>query len=198
MIKNIGKFVYGFVVFALFLIAGLTAISALNIPGNYKLMVVMSGSMEPSIRTGSVVVVQPKTDYQKGDVITFRDVAGSRSTVTHRIFEAKDGSFLTKGDANNAPDSAEINKGQILGRVAFVIPFIGYPVSFAKTQRGLIILVVIPAVIIIYNELITIKNEAVRLVKERRTRKLNAKEEIEEKIGEEIITLEKGLKRMKK
>ncbi len=194
-LKTIGKMFYWLILAFLIFVAGFTALSALNLPGNYKLFMVMSGSMEPTIKTGSVVVVKPEKTYAKGDVITFQDPTKSKTTITHRIFEASDSAFLTKGDANKTPDTTEIRKGQILGKEILAVPFIGYVINFAKTQTGLILLVIIPAVIIVYNELLSIKNEAKRLIIERRNRKLTPKEEIEEKIGEEIMEVEKEVKK---
>lgn len=168
MVKKIGNIVYGLVLVALFMIAGLVAVSTFNVPGNYKLMVVLSGSMEPTIKTGSIVVVKPEKTYKVGDIITFRDSTQPQITVTHRIFEASGSAYITKGDANKTADTQERLKQNVLGKVIFSIPFLGYPVSFAKTQTGLIILVIIPSVIIIYSELLNIKNEALRLVRERK------------------------------
>lgn len=198
-IKIIGKILYWMFLVVLILVAGLTAFSALKLPGSYKLMAVQSGSMEPGIKTGSVVVVQPVADYEKGDVITFKDATKPKITVTHRIFEATESAgktaYITKGDANKSSDTVPVSKDRILGKVVLSLPFLGYPIDFAKTREGLIILIIIPAVVIIYSELMNIKKESIRLIQERKKRKLTAKEEIEEKIGEEIIKVEKKIKK---
>ncbi len=195
ILKIAGKIFYWMVLTVVIAVAGLTAISVFNVPGNYKLLAVQSGSMAPAIKTGSVVTVKPSNSYKVGDVITFRDAAAPKKTTTHRIFEVRtvkdQSTYVTKGDANDAPDSGEVSKYQILGKVIFAIPLLGYTVSFAKTMYGLILLIIVPAILIIYNELINIKKEAVRLMAERQKRKLTLKEEIEEKIGEEVIEVEK-------
>jgi signal peptidase len=69
--------------------------------------------------------------------------------------EEKDGQtvFQTKGDANESVDMEKTNRKDIIGKVFLSVPFLGYPVAYAKTTPGLIILIVIPAVIIIYDEL---------------------------------------------
>ena len=99
-IKKIGQIIYWLILTILILIASITALSALKIPGSYKLLVVLSGSMEPAIKTGSIVFVKPSDTYQKGDIITFTD-GKAASSVTHRVFEIqnKDGKdiFITKG-----------------------------------------------------------------------------------------------------
>lgn len=199
-LKIIGKTIYWLILVFLIFVAGFTAMTAFNLPGNYKMFVVMSGSMEPKIKTGSIVVVKPQKEYQEGEIVTFNDSNKPNLSVTHRIFSVKEENnttvFTTKGDANNSPDINEIRKGQILGKEILAIPYIGYVINFTKTQTGLILVIVIPAVIIIYNELMNIKNEALRLIQERKKRKLTPAENIEEKIGEEVMEVEKEIKKM--
>lgn len=156
---------YWLVLTALIIVAGLTAVSALNLPGNYKIFTVQSGSMEPAIKTGSVVVVKPESSYKTGNVITFSEKNNPKITTTHRVFGIDDGGFITKGDANNSTDSARVTAGQVIGKTIFSVPYLGYPVSFAKTQKGLLILVIIPSIVIIYSEILTIKNEIFKLFK---------------------------------
>src|SRR3990167_11396505 len=118
-----------YIVFISFLalIGLLVVISAFPIAGNYQIKMVESGSMEPSIKVGSVVVVKPSESYEAGDVITyeggFRDERGGGIPVTHRIVEKKTegGSlaYVTKGDANDDPDNRVVRERQIIGRVLF-------------------------------------------------------------------------------
>jgi len=188
LLKKIG---YWLIIAVLILIAGLTAVSALNIPGNYKLLTVLSGSMEPAVKQGSIVVVKPADKYQKGDIITFENREDPRISTTHRILEVKEKEgrtiFITKGDANNAPDSEGVIKERVLGKVILTIPFLGYPVAFAKTQTGLILLVIVPAVIIIYSELLNIKNEMKKILT--RTKKKKTKGKLKKRVGEVLVKL---------
>ncbi|MCL5411651.1 MAG: signal peptidase I [Patescibacteria group bacterium] len=174
------------IIFSLFILS-----SKLAIPGGYKFFTVMSGSMEPQIKTGSMVVDKEEGSYRTGDVVTFK-IRGGKDTVTHRVVETSSErtSYEVKGDANNAPDSEPVIKSNVIGKVILSIPYLGYLIAFARTMPGLIIFVVIPTTIIIYTELIKIKNEAVRLIAEGKKRKLTTKEKIEEKIGEEIMVVE--------
>ena len=128
-----GKVSYYILFTFLLITAGLTALSTLDIPGNYKIFVVQSGSMEPKIKTGSVVLIAPQDGYYKDDVITFlrepdTSIKDHDSTVTHRIVEVKNEegviSYITKGDANNAPDNREVPKHSVLGKMLFAIPFV--------------------------------------------------------------------------
>lgn len=128
--------------------------------------VVESGSMEPAIRTGSVVFDSQRASYEVGDVITFRPL-GSKETVTHRIVQetTEDGSraYLVKGDANNAPDPDPVPADTVLGKVALSVPYVGYAVNAVRSLPGLIICIIIPATIIIYQEFMSMSREVVAL-----------------------------------
>lgn len=143
------------------LLAGLTIISVSTLPIGYKVLAVQSGSMEPALKVGSLIVVKKTNSYQKGEIITYRNKNNSQTT-THRLVEIKNGEFVTKGDANNANDSGLINQDFIVGKVILAIPFLGYPISFAKTMPGLITLIIIPSTIIVYSEVLNIKSEIIK------------------------------------
>lgn len=162
----------GFLVFlGVFIILGF---SIIPIPGNYKIYTVLTGSMNPTIKTGSIVFIKPQKNYQLKNIVTFF-TSTPKQTTTHRIVGVKTINhqqvFITKGDANKSDDFKNLPFQNILGKVVFSIPFLGYLISFSKTFTGLIILIVIPATIIIYSEIINIKNEVIRLVKKRRIKK---------------------------
>jgi signal peptidase len=156
----------------LVVVAGVTALSALNIPQGIKIFTVQSGSMAPAIRAGSIVVVKPFSDYREGEVITFKapeDRYRERParTTTHRIWkvegEGAGVSYTTKGDFNPSPDSVAVTPDLVLGKVVGKLPLLGYPVAFAKTVPGLILLIVVPATILIYSEALSIKKEVAKL-----------------------------------
>lgn len=149
----IGKvFTYAFYA-AVALVVLLLLSSALPIPGGVKTFVVQSGSMEPEIGTGSVVIVKPAKSYAVGDVITFGPRSKTKSPTTHRIVEVKaDGNFVTRGDANNAEDMRTVSRYEVIGKVLFSVPYIGYAVAAAQKPWGFVAIVVIPAVIIIWEE----------------------------------------------
>jgi len=159
-IKHLGKIIYWLILAGLGLVAVFVGISALNLPGGYKLFTVRSGSMRPQIPTGSLVVVRPAADYQVGEVITFKNAP---TPTTHRIQNISEGIYLTKGDANAAPDSETVTAEQIIGKALLAVPYAGYPVAFAKTKEGFMLLIVVPATMIIYGEALNIKNEIKKL-----------------------------------
>jgi signal peptidase len=204
-LKTVWDIIYGIVFIFLLFIAGIVTLSMFDIPGGIKLYTVQSGSMEPTIKTSSLIVSKLYKDYQIGDIITFKspgdkEIKNPKLTTTHRIIEKKFENdqifFATKGDANNVPDFKSVSLDLVLGKTVFVLPFMGYPVSFAKTQNGLILLVVIPATVIVYSELLSIKKEALKLIEKRKKRKLTTKEKVEVQIAEEEMLVERWYERM--
>ena len=145
-------FSYGFYLAVAFIVLLLLS-SALPIPGGVKTFVVQSGSMEPSIKTGGIVVVKPADSYAVGDVITFGPRSKTKPPTTHRIIEVKeDGNFVTKGDANDDEDMRTVSRYEVIGKVLFSVPYVGYAVAAAQKPWGFTIIVVIPAAIIIWEE----------------------------------------------
>jgi signal peptidase len=120
----------------------------------YKSYVVQSGSMEPSVRVGDVIIIHTQQSYEKTDVITFKDA--QKHTVTHRILDKKQTTpplYLTKGDANQAVDTEEVAHSSIIGKVILVIPKIGYLIQFIRTPWGLILTIFVPAIILLSEEI---------------------------------------------
>ncbi len=157
----------------LLLVGLIIGFSLFPIKGNYKIYVVKSGSMESAIHVGSAVVSKPADEYRAGDVITFLPV-GAKSkndTVTHRIISIENlGNnkiYQTKGDANSTPDQSKINQTAILGKYVFSIALIGYLIAFLKTPPGLILIIIIPAMIIIFEEYKNLKIEWEKVKKQR-------------------------------
>lgn len=168
--KSLKIIYYIFVGFIAF-IALLLIVSVFPIPGNYKVLTVLSGSMEPKIKTGSVVVVKPAKDYGVGDIITFGKISKTETPITHRIKEVKlsEGNtvYVTKGDANESADPKEISKNEVIGKTLFSVPFLGYAIAFAKKPVGFMILIIIPAIVIIYDELKKIWQEILKMKKKK-------------------------------
>ena len=167
--------------------------SMFPIPGNYKMMTVLSGSMEPAIHTGSVVIVKPMKSYEIGDVITFGKATKTETPITHRIYDMRiqesNPIYVTKGDANNAHDQREIMANEVIGKVLFSVPYAGYAVEAAKKPIGFILIIIIPAVVIVGDELRKIWKEIIKLRNKKKDKEQDKeikglKEEIE-KLKEE-------------
>ena len=155
--------IYYIFIASIVIIAGLLIISIFPITGNIKFMVVQSGSMEPAIKMGSIVMVKPVEEYKIGDIITFDLSASGIGYITHRIYDIKvvegEVSYITKGDDNNAPDLREILRREITGKVLLSIPYVGYAVDFAKKPLGFALIILIPATVIISDEVKKIYGE---------------------------------------
>lgn len=115
----------------------LTAILIFLIPHLFHISqhVVLSGSMEPAIRTGSLCFVNQSTEIEeieKGDAIAFKRIDGS--LVVHRVSRLEDGKIFTKGDANDMEDISPVQKEMYFGKAIFSIPYLGYVTVFL--QKG--------------------------------------------------------------
>lgn len=101
-----------------------------------RTLTVLSGSMSPTIPAGSVVVTKPvePASLRVGDVITFStrgpDALGSLHRVTHRIVAvngtAGEKSFTTRGDANDVVDAYPVTADDVIGKVWFHLPWLGW------------------------------------------------------------------------
>lgn len=99
--------------------------------------IVMSGSMEPAIPTGSLCFVDEQSRYIKtGDVIAF-EKGGMK--MTHRVAGRRtDGGYITKGDNNTAEDPAPVYQKDIIGKTIFWIPKLGYGAAFLRSIQGIL------------------------------------------------------------
>ncbi len=154
---NIKKALY-YAFIALIIIVGATLIlSLLPIKDNIKILAVLSGSMEPKIKTGSVIIIKPMSDYKIGDIVTFGEISKISIPKTHRITRTYVQNdiqlYVTKGDANNNEDGKPIRKEDIKGKVMLSVPYLGYAVSFAQTKNGFFLLIIIPCILIIFSEI---------------------------------------------
>jgi len=156
---------------ALIFVALVVVVSAFPIQGNIQIKVVESGSMEPAIKVGSVALIKPASSYKIGDIITFegnfKDARGKKVPTTHRIVDMKvergNPVYVTKGDANEERDTTEISHQKVIGKVLFSVPYLGYAVEAAKRPYGFLAIIVIPALIVIYDEGAKIWKEVKRI-----------------------------------
>lgn len=170
--KLLGKITYGLFITLLVAVAGLLLVSLLPITGNVEIKIVKSGSMDPTIPVGSLVVVWPTLSYQVGDIVTFgRDTARDIPT-THRIVgtRVENGATLyqTKGDANEEADPKETALRDVIGKVVLTVPFAGYVLDFARQPLGFGFLIGLPAAMIIVDEAFNIYREVAALRRRRK------------------------------
>ncbi|GAA0469516.1 signal peptidase I [Alkalibacillus silvisoli] len=146
MVKQISKWIFNsFLVLLLltFVLAFLTTFQSQNQDPpsifGFHLLNVLSGSMEPKVSPGDIIIVKNTDAIEENDVITFRD--HQNNLVTHRVIDVIEESgtahYETKGDANNTPDHILVTNEEIVGKLSFSIPKAGYMMDFLKGPFGI-------------------------------------------------------------
>lgn len=124
----------------------------------HKVLTVISGSMEPAIMTGDVIIVKPvanpQAEIKDGDVITFRAKDDASMLITHRVVgtvlvNGTPAAFVTKGDANASEDFVPVSPEQVVGRYQWRVPLFGYLSSFLRKPLGIVLFVILPGLILI-------------------------------------------------
>ncbi len=142
----------------IFLVFQVFASKGRSLPGGYRPLIVLSGSMEPAMPVGSAVLTKrvSPTSVGVGDIITFAQVRSAGTTrlfVTHRVVRVIEDegqlSFVTKGDANNTNDQTAVSGDRLIGRVVLVMPLVGHLTEFVRSPIGLILMVLLPGAILI-------------------------------------------------
>ena len=120
---------------ALLALVSLLAVVVVIVPlvTGAKPYTILTGSMAPQYAPGTLVVTHPVPVEQinLGDVITYQLESGKPEVVTHRVVAvgaAADGSplFITRGDANGADDPEPVLPVQIVGKLSYAVPYIGW------------------------------------------------------------------------
>ena len=120
---------------------------------------VLSGSMEPLLSTGDVVVDEPigPRQVRVGDVVTFADPGHRGRRITHRVrsvhITGARARFVTKGDANDSVERWDMDAHGRLGRVVYRVPMVGYLVAHLGDPRAKLALIVVPAALLALLEL---------------------------------------------
>ncbi len=122
-------------------------------PPLFGAYVIISPSMVPNINVQDAVITVrvPTKKLKLYDVITFlsKDIDTHGVPITHRIVgllstETGETAFRTKGDNNKMQDRAIILQSEVLGKVFFRIPMLGYVRTFVTSPVGFLITVVLP------------------------------------------------------
>jgi len=161
IMKWVNNFVSGILMVLLISVASIVVVT--KVSGGepqlfgYQLKTVLSGSMEPGILTGSIIAVklaEDKTNFKKGDVITFQEE--ENMLITHRITEVvKSGDsvlYRTKGDNNNAEDMNPVLSNNVVASYAgFTVPYVGYFLNFSQSKNGALLLLIPGFLLLIYS-----------------------------------------------
>lgn len=110
----------------------------------YSLFEVETGSMKEAINPGDWIIVKITKSVKLNDIITY-EYKGE--FVTHRVIEAYNGTFITKGDANNAKDEP-VDQNQIVGKVNKILPSFGL---FRKTLFNPAVLITLIITLILFS-----------------------------------------------
>ncbi|MFA5007051.1 MAG: signal peptidase I [Candidatus Izemoplasmatales bacterium] len=112
--------------------------------------VIVTGSMEPVISVGDVVVVDRSVDLadlEVGDVIAFRvEVGGNEAVVVHYVAAVQvDGegvrTFRTKPEVSDEWDDWTLSEDDVVGRLLFIVPVVGRALLFLESPVGKIVVV---------------------------------------------------------
>lgn len=163
--KNVKKIVSGLTTTVLFLVLIVMVVAVVSSKASggepnffgYQIKPVLSGSMEPTFMTGSIITIKPvddPTSLKKDDVITFME--SDDKLITHRIIEVvKSGEntlYKTKGDNNEEADMDPVLSDNIIGiYTGFTVPYAGYLVDFSKSKNGSFLLIIPGILLIIYS-----------------------------------------------
>lgn len=94
--------------------------------------------MEPNIVPKEMIIIKEQMEYNKGDIITFKDNSGK--LITHRIVDIKDNYYRTKGDSNFEEDGV-IEKQNIEGKVIFHSYILG--IFFLYILKPLLLVIIV-------------------------------------------------------
>ncbi len=140
----------------------------------FKSFVIVSGSMEPTIRKGDAILVKkvPEEEIKINDIVSFIE---EETNVTHRIIgvieEEGEKEYITKGDHNNAKDKETISYEQIEGKYQFKINQFGIVIHVLKSKVTLVILLILIVLISCYKGRIRKRNQ------ERKEKRIKYEEE---------------------
>lgn len=137
------RFYAGLICVAGLLVFGTLAVIAalpMVVPG-YTSASITSGSMQPTLRTGDVVIATSGPSVERGEIAVFEDPR-SDDIVSHRVVSVEpDGSIVTKGDVNGSVDPVPVSAASIRGQVRWIVPLVGWPrVWLAQGQWAYLLL----------------------------------------------------------
>ena len=113
--------------------------------GGYSMLEVVSGSMEPSIHIGDMIIIDTKDKiYNANDIVTFYDENGS--FVTHRIISRTGDIVITQGDNNESPDP-EFHTSKIVGKFVFRIQGLGFLLKAFQSPMTMVLILIIGVLI---------------------------------------------------
>jgi signal peptidase len=143
------------VTLVLILLVAFTVFSVLAPFIGWEVSTVVSGSMEPRLHTGSIIITRPidPEDIKVGNIILFEK---SDVNTIHRIVSVETTPklrFYAKGDANKDRDPSPIYPDEVKGILFGQIPYLGFLFSIVKTPLGLVLTIGIPSLLLLAVEI---------------------------------------------
>lgn len=172
VLKTLGQVVL-FVILIFFILLNILSMNNTSLFG-FRIYRVISGSMQPALQIGDVIIIKKANNYAEKDIITYDN---GLTTITHRIKSINGDEIITEGDANDAPDKP-ITKDRILGKYFFRIStFSVFSIMLTGKTIYLIMVLVLFAIL-----LFAISDRVTRNLEYRRN---NFKKAIKEKDNKE-------------
>lgn len=164
------------IVFSLFILLTVVATKKGEVPKvfGYSLLRVLTGSMEPTIPTDSLLIVKSVEGVQlkEGDIISFysEDPVLQGGVNTHRIVqvieENGEVSYQTKGDANSLADRYRVKPEKVVGVMVTSSLLLGKAIGLITNPIIFFPIIIIPLVIIVMKNIIQSVITAKELMKE--------------------------------
>ena len=182
VVKTIGQFILCLILI-FFILLNIFSMNNKSLFG-FRIYRVISGSMQPALQIGAVIIVKKSNNYYERDIITY---SNGLTTITHRIIAINNDEVITKGDANEVDDKP-INKEQIVGKFFFRIS--NFSLFSMILSKNVIYLIMIFLLVLIF--LLVIGDRIIRNFryqsnnvkklkknKEKNKRELNKKDELD-------------------
>ncbi len=147
---------FGLLAFVLLLAALVVVVPAATNSTPYT---ILTSSMEPGLPPGTLVIVKPTdpADIRIGTVITYQLESGESTVVTHRVIEIQgpnlpgaEPGFITKGDANAAPDAEPVMAVQVRGSVWYSVPLIGWDNNIVNGDLRAVVIPIVAGLLFLY------------------------------------------------
>lgn len=139
-----------------------------------KFFIVLSGSMVPTVHVGDGVLVRyiEPENIKVGDILVFYAGNSNKIIVSHRVIDIykhnNDINFQTKGDNVEDKDPFIVKSKNVIGKVIFRIPYIGYLTKFSKRPLLFVIFTIIPSILIVLDEIKNMKRTPFQIMKIKR------------------------------
>ena len=106
--------------------------------GGIGTLIVVTASMEPTIKSNEMIIIKEQNQYNKGDIVTYKN--SHNELITHRILNIKEDTVITQGD-NNTNIDEPIKKSDIQGKVILHSSILGF--IYLKLLKPFIIIILL-------------------------------------------------------